>query len=465
MDLTKYKKVYLSGIGGIGISAIAKMMLELEKEVYGSDSCKSDITDDLKRRGVKIFYKQEANNITSDIDLLVYSPAIPQSSPELKKAKELKILCLSHFEFLGELSKDYTTIAISGTHGKSTTTALLSMMMINAGLDPTIFVGSQICSINTNFRLGKSKYLVVEGDEYNFKMLKLHPDYIGLTSLDKDHLDVYGNLENIKKAFQEFIEKLNDPENLIYNIDDVNIKDLKISKKSFSVSITGDSFLYVSDVVKKYNKQYFNLHLCKKSKASGQCKKLCEIETALPGYYNIYNILIASALAIKLGISPKIVSETIKDFKGLWRRFEKLGKWKSNIIFSDYAHHPTAIKALLSGVRGSYQNKKIVIVFQPHQEDRTEKLFDEFLTSFDMADSIIICPIYKVSGRRKKAKVSSYDLCKEIKKSYLKEDQEIFYASDYKKIKSTISKYNDSIILVVGAGDIDNFARHFLRYD
>ncbi|MCD4704997.1 UDP-N-acetylmuramate--L-alanine ligase [bacterium] len=454
MNLDKYKKVFVIGIGGIGVSAIAKMMLALGKEVYGSDSCQTDLTRSLEKEGVHIFYKQEAVNLDQSFDLVIYSPAILKTNPELKKACRLKIKSYSHFEFLGELSKDYTTIAISGTHGKSTTTTLLSMMMINAGLDPTIFVGSKICSLNTNFRLGKSKYLIIEADEYNRKMLKLYPDYIGLPALDKDHLDVYGSLKNIKKSFQKFIDKLNNKTNLVYNIDDVNIKDLKLSSKAYSIGLTSDATLHIENVKKKYYKQYFDLCLGR--------KKLCKIETKLPGFYNIYNILIASGLALQLGVKSSVISKTVREFQGLWRRFELLGKLKTNLIFSDYAHHPTEIKALLYGVRDFYANKKIVIIFQPHQEDRTEKLFDEFVDSFKLADDIILFPVYKVSGRRSKNAKSSYDLFLEIRKNHLSEEQNIFYNKTYPELKKQISKYKDAVILVVGAGDIDDFGRNFL---
>jgi UDP-N-acetylmuramate--alanine ligase len=451
MDLKKIKNVHLIGVGGVGISAIAKMMFELKKNLRGSDLVKNQFTKDLENLGIKIFYEHNEKNLDKLCDLVVYSPAIPSDNPELKLARKLKIECLSHFDFLGELSKDYTTIAISGTHGKSTTTSILSMIMIKANMDPTVFVGTKIFKLNSNFVLGKSKYLVIEADEYNRKMLKLHPKFIGLTSLDRDHLDIYKNLKNIKDSFQEFIDKLKSKTNLVYNGDDINIKDLKLGRDSFSVGLTNNSDLYVENVSHANKKQTFDL--CLKN------KKLCKIEAPLPGCYNIYNILIACAIAIKLGIKPSIISESIRKFRGLWRRFEFIGEWHKNLIFSDYAHHPTAIKSLLSGARGFYSNKKITIVFQPHQEDRTEQLFDEFLTCFELADNIILYPVYQVSGRRSVHKKNSYDLYKEIKKNYLKSNQKIYYTKDFKELKKTLSRFRDNVIIITGAGDIDNFVR------
>lgn len=452
MDLKKIKKVHLIGIGGIGISAIAKMMFELKKHISGSDLIKNLLTKDLEKLGIEIFYNHSEKNLDKSCDLVVYSPAIENDNPELLRAKELKIKCLSHFDFIGELTKDYTTIAISGTHGKSTVTALVSMIMINAGLDPTVFVGTKISKLNSNFVLGKSKYLVVEADEYDRKMLKLYPDYIGLTSLDRDHLDVYKNLKNIKESFQEFIDKLKLKSNLIYNGDDVNIRDLKLGRDSMSIGLTNNNDLFVENVVINNKTQTFDL--CLKN------KKLCKIETTLPGVYNIYNILVACAIVIKLGIKPAIIAETIREFQGLWRRFEYMGVWHKNLIFSDYAHHPTAVKSVLFGARGFYSNKKITIVFQPHQEDRTEQLFDEFLNCFELADNIILYPVYKVSGRRSAPKKNAYDLYKEIKKNYLKQNQEIYYTKDFKELKKTLSKFKDNVIIITGAGDIDDFARN-----
>ncbi len=472
MKLDKYEKVYFIGMGGIGVSAVAGMMISLGKEVFGSDACKSDITEDLEKlslasgRKVKIFYNHDKINIDKvNLDradsLVIYTSAIPDSNPELKEIKKRKIDRYTYFEFLGELSCDYKTIAISGTHGKSTTTTLIALMMINAGLDPTVFVGSKILSLNSNFHLGKTNYLLVEACEYNANLLHLNPHMIGLVSVDRDHLDYYKNLTDIKNTFQKFINKLEDKSQLIYNADDINIQSLDISKSATSIGLSENSKLYVKNVKKIDQKQVFDIYI-KDSKIE---KKFCKTSTVLPGYYNIYNILISVGIAIKLGINSKIIKNTIESFQGLWRRFEFLGNWKTNMVFSDYAHHPTAIKALLYGARGFFKNKRIIIIFQPHQEDRTEKLFDEFLTSFELADEIILYPTYRVSGRRSKSKKNTYEMYKQIKKNYLKDDQCIYYSKDFGTLENELKKYKDAVILVVGAGDIDNFPRHFLKLD
>ena len=420
MELNNINKIYLIGIGGIGVSAVAKYFLESGKEVAGADLVKSDITEELKKRGVKIFYEHKEDNLDDSFDLVIYSSAVPQNNSEFKKAQSLNIPALSYFDFLGELSQKYKTIVVTGTHGKSTTTSLIAMIMIRAGLDPTVFVGTSIKDLGSNFRLGKSEYLVVEGCEYQANMLKLQPHLIGLPSIDADHLDFYQDLEDIKNHFQEFINKLKDGGNLVYNEADQNINSLQKSSGALSVSLNSGSDLEARDIKKVENKQNFSLFL--------KDEKLVNIETNLPGDYNITNILVASGLALKLGIKPEIISQTIKEFKGLWRRFEIIGEWNNNLIISDYAHHPAELKALLKGAREFYPQKKIVAVFQPHQEDRTQKLFNDFLDSFQNADEVILYPIYEVAGRRSEKAKSSEDLALEI---YKKPGQNVFYLDSY----------------------------------
>ena len=452
MELNNINKIYLIGIGGIGVSAVAKYFLESGKEVAGADLVKSDITEELKKRGVKIFYEHKEDNLDDSFDLVIYSSAVPQNNSEFKKAQSLNIPALSYFDFLGELSQKYKTIVVTGTHGKSTTTSLIAMIMIRAGLDPTVFVGTSIKDLGSNFRLGKSEYLVVEGCEYQANMLKLQPHLIGLPSIDADHLDFYQDLEDIKNHFQEFINKLKDGGNLVYNEADQNINSLQKSSGALSVSLNSGSDLEARDIKKVENKQNFSLFL--------KDEKLVNIETNLPGDYNITNILVASGLALKLGIKPEIISQTIKEFKGLWRRFEIIGEWNNNLIISDYAHHPAELKALLKGAREFYPQKKIVAVFQPHQEDRTQKLFNDFLDSFQNADEVILYPIYEVAGRRSEKAKSSEDLALEI---YKKPGQNVFYLDSYEKIKAQLENYQDAVILIIGAGDIDNFVRHYLK--
>jgi UDP-N-acetylmuramate--alanine ligase len=455
MNIDNVNKIYLIGIGGIGVSAVAQYFKESGKIVVGADLVSSDITKDLEQKGVIILDEHQKDNIDDSFNLVVYSSAVPPDNPELQKAQELNIKTLSYFEFLGELSQKYKTIVVTGTHGKSTTTSLIEMIMIKAGLDPTVFVGTKIKDLNSNFRLGNSEYLVVEGCEYRANMLKLHPYLIGLPSIDADHLDFYKDLNQIKESFQKFINKLKDLGNLVYNGADLNIKTLQKSPEAFSVGLKSEFDIRAEDIKKVQKGQNFSLYL--------KDKNLINIQTNLPGDYNLTNILIASGLALKLGIKAEIISQTIKEFKGLWRRFEIMGEWNSNLIISDYAHHPEELKALLKGTKEFYPDKKIVVVFQPHQEDRTQKLFNDFLDSFLDADDVIIYPIYEVAGRRSDGAKTSEDLALEI---HQQEGQTIFYIDTYEKLKKHLrDNYQDAVILIIGAGDIDNFSRHYLKID
>lgn len=451
MNIDSINKVYLIGIGGIGVSALAKYFLESGKRVVGADLLKSDITEDLEKKGVEVFYNHKEDNIDESYSLVIYSSAVPENNPEFKKAKTLGIKTLSYFDFLGELSKKYKTIVVTGTHGKSTTTSLIAMMMIKAGLDPTVFVGTKIKDLASNFRLGQSEYLVVEGCEYRANMLKLNPYLIGIPSIDVDHLDFYKDLNQIKETFQEFIDKLKNKSNLVYNGENKNLDSLQKALGALSVGLDSKFDIRAEEIKKEQKKQNFNLYL--------KDKKLTNIQTDLPGDYNLINILIASGLALKLGIKPEIISQSIEEFKGLWRRFEIIGKWNTNLIFSDYAHHPEELKNLLKGVKEFYFDKKIVAVFQPHQEDRTQKLFNDFLDSFQNADDVIIYPIYEVAGRRSGKIKSAQDLALEI---HQHKGQIIFYIDNYEKLKKHLENYQDSVILIIGAGDIDNFGRHYI---
>jgi len=282
-------------------------------------------------------------------------------------------------------------------------------------------------------------------------MLKLNPYLIGLPAIDADHLDFYKDLKDIKNHFQQFINKLENRDNLVYNGADQNIIGLQKSSEALSVGLNSQFDIYAQDIKKVDDGQNFSLYF--------QNENLVNIQTNLPGDYNILNILIASGLALKLGIKPEIISQTIKEFKGLWRRFEIMGEWNTNLIISDYAHHPAELKALLKGAREFYPQKKIVAVFQPHQEDRTQKLFNDFLDSFQNADEVILYPIYEVAGRRSKSAKTSEDLAQAINK---KAGQNIYYLDSYQKIKAQLENYQDAVILIIGAGDIDNFARHYL---
>ncbi len=409
----KKLKIHFIGIGGIGVSALAKYYLKNGYQITGSDLVSSEITETLKKTEVKIFIgKHKTKNLSKDVDLVIYSPAVKKNNSELKEAKKLKIKSQSYPENLGELTKNYFTIAVSGTHGKSTTTAMLGLLLTKAGLDPTVIVGTKVKEFgNSNCRVGKSKYLVIEACEHKESFLNYHPNIIIITNIEAEHLDYFKNFNNVLRVFKKFTKKL----------------------KKNGILIT--------------EKEYKNTEIAKK------LKKILKV----PGEYNISNALAALATAQVLKIPDKISFKSLSEFKGSWRRFEeknlKINNLKFKIIF-DYAHHPTEIKATLQAAKEKYPKKKIWCVFQPHQYQRTFYLFKDFVKTFKEAsiDKLIITDIYDVAGREEKKikeKVNSKKLIKAIDKP-----QAIYLPK--KKIQQYLKTNlkGGEVIIIMGAGDI-----------
>jgi UDP-N-acetylmuramate--alanine ligase len=434
-------KIHFIGIGGIGVSALARYYLGMGHQVSGSDLVSSEITAGLKKIGVRISIgKHKAENLPKDADLVIYSPAVPPTNPELKQAYRIQntkyfIQILSYPEALGELTKQHFTIAVSGTHGKSTTTAMLALILIKAGFDPTVIVGTKLKEFgDSNFRAGKSKYLVIEADEHMASFLNYWPKIIVLTNIEKDHLDYYKNLNNILKTFREYVGHLPKDGVLVINGDDKNIR--KIISNKFSI--------------------------IKFQLKSGDAKKLQKI-LKIPGEHNIYNALAALAAARALNIPDSVSFNALSKYKGAWRRFEikqiKIPnrlKPKTCTLISDYGHHPTKVRVTLEAARQKYPKRKIWCVYQPHQYQRTYYLFRDFVKVFKKAqiDKIIITDIFDVAGREEKIikqKVSSEKLVKAIGK------KNVIYLANNKILEHLKSNLQGrEVLIIMGAGDIYN---------
>ena len=442
------KKIFFVGIGGIGVSALAKLFKSQGKEVIGSDKYPSEITDDLKRQGIKVYIGHREKNLDSDTDLVIYSPAVKSEIPEIKKAIELGIEQLSYPKALGKIAKDKYTIAVSGTHGKSTTAALLGLILIKAGFDPTIIVGSKVGPFRYgNLRIGKSKYFIVEACEWRAHMLELDPKVIILTNIEKDHLDYYKNLKNIKQAFKKYVGKLLKNELLVVNADDKNC--LEIAKSAKCKVITygiknKKADCRAESILIKNRVQEFNL--------IWQGRNLGKFNLQIPGQFNIYNALAAAACVLKLGVKPGVIRKVSAGFRGIWRRFELIETDKQITLISDYAHHPTAIKETLKAAKEFYPQRRLVVVFQPHHFDRTKRLFKEFTKAFDLADFVILNEIYDVPGREVKKEISSRNLVRELKKQKIKS----IFTKDLEQTKKVLLEniQKKDLVLIMGAGDI-----------
>jgi len=454
-------KIHFIGIGGIGVSALARYYLAKGHKVSGSDLVSSEITDSLKKSGAKIsIMRHLAKNLPEDVGLVIYSPAVQSDNPEIKKAKKLqvtgyKLQVLSYPQALGELTKKYFTIAVSGTHGKSTTVAMTASILIKAGLDPTVIVGTKLKEFNgSNFRAGESKYLVIEADEWQASFLNYWPKIIVLTNIEREHLDYYKDLKHILRTYKEYVSHLPRGGLLVVNEDDKNISRIKKQE----ATLRGVR-LKASRRIKKF------------SLAQKEVKKLREI-LKVPGEHNIYNALSALTVARALKISDKISFKALSEYKGCWRRFEvKKGRIDSRnfIIISDYAHHPTEVKAALEAAREKFPSKEIWCIFQPHQYQRTFYLFNDFIRVFlgvlrrdqgkPTLDRLIITDIYDVAGREEgeiKKKVSSKKLIKKLNKPWA-----IHLAKE--KVKNYLKRElkGGEIIIIMGAGDVYNLTDEF----
>ncbi len=457
--LDKYQSIHFVGIGGIGVSALAKFALAHGKKVSGSDTQTSPLIDDLKRRGVRISLGHGARNLPKQVDLVVYTEAADENNPERQAALKRGLKQLGHFGFLGELSKEYRTICVTGTNGKSTTTAMTGLIFEAAGLDPTVFVGSLVPGWpDGNLRVGKSDLLILEGDEYKQKMLAIASETTVITNIEADHLDVYKDLKHIVATFRELAKKTTGK--VLANGEDKNVKKLKtLVHETFGEGqgnvIQGRGRCVQGDV------QCFELYK--------QGRLLGNINLAIPGAFNMMNALAATAVALEYKIPFPVMAKALEKFKGIWRRFELVGEYRGAKIISDYGHHPTAIKGTIEAAREFFPNNRLVLLFQPHQHNRTKELFNEFVESLHEADVAIVAEIYGVQGRTKpKEEISSRDLVREVERHMMNKNlrlKNVVYASNLKTAELELRHKlkRDDVIIVMGAGDVDAVARNLVK--
>jgi len=428
------KQIHFIGIGGIGVSALAKYYLKKGWQVSGSDLVATEITTQMKKLGAQVHIgKPKASLITTNTHKVVFSPAVEKDHKERVAARKNKVPQLSYPQALGELTKKHYTIAVSGTHGKSTTTAMLGLLLTKAGLDPTVIVGTKLKEFgNSNCRVGKSKYLIIEADEHFASFLNYRPKIIVLTSLEADHMDFYKTLANLKKTFKQYVSLVPNDGWIVANKDDKNIREIVLRKK---------------------NVVWYSL-LQKESRVLS--KKM-----RIPGKHNVANALAALTVARILKIPAKKSIASLTAYQGSWRRFEvfNLKKPKPYTLVSDYGHHPTEIKATLQGAREKWPKKDIWLLYQPHQYQRTFLLFKDFTRVLSKASiqKLLLLDIYDVAGREEgstKKRVSSAKLAKAIQKK--KPSFKVLHipkATDAKSYLFGNLKGNE-IVIVMGAGDI-----------
>jgi UDP-N-acetylmuramate--alanine ligase len=427
IELKDISRIHFIGIGGIGMSSLARFFLSEKKIVSGSDRALTPITEALQTEGVKIFTEQVAENISDDIELVVYTEAMSHDHEEMVAAAKLGVPMMNYFEALGLAVNPYYLIAVSGTHGKTTTTAMLTDIFEAAEKDPTAVIGSLRSKTKRNFRAGKSKYAIVEACEYKRDFLHLKPDVLVITNLEYEHTDYYKDLADVQSAFRSLIEQVNEGGYVVTD-----------TKHPHIAPILNDVSIKVVDYM-----EWLDVNLVLKQ----------------PGLHNRMNAAAAKVVALQEKLEEGVVDEALKEFAGTWRRFEFKGECNGAPVYDDYAHHPTEIKATLQGLRELYPDKNIIAISELHTYSRTASLFDDFAKVTALADAFYFLPIYAAREEN-----TSGVSVKELAVKALEYNKNVSYVPSYGDMLALLTqKINkDDVVVFLGAGNITNLATDFI---
>ncbi len=445
--LSDYKNIHCIGIGGVGVSAIASILLARGDKVSGSDMNENDIIKRLRKEGATIYLDHRKENVEG-ADLIIYSAAIADENPEIVRAKELDIPMYTRAEILGVLMNEFKdSIAISGTHGKTTTTSMVSLILEKAGLDPTILVGGTLREIGGNVKVGRSQYFVTEACEYRDSFLELRPRIEVILNIDSDHMDYFKDIEHIVRSFKAFTRQL--PANgmiIAYDANPFVNQVLEDVPNAITYGYAQGSTYSIRDV--NFTKDGMpHFHIFKDGENLG------EMQLSMPGEHNILNATAAFACCHELGVLPETIIENMKGFTGTQRRFDIKGLTGKDVkIIDDYAHHPTEIKATLDAAT-KLPHGRTWTIFQPHTYTRTLALFDDFAEAFEKTDVLILTDIY--AAREKNIyKISSDKLADRIKETH--PDKDVRYIKDFQEIADTVCKEAESgdLVITMGAGDV-----------
>jgi UDP-N-acetylmuramate--alanine ligase len=450
------KKLHFVGIGGIGMSGIAEILLDQGFAVSGSDKQLTDVTDRLKTLGAEVFEGHRAENVKSDVDALVYSSAVSLDNPEIREAQRRKLPIIRRAEMLAEVMRLKYGIGIAGTHGKTTTTSMIGLVLMEGGLDPTVIVGGKLSGLGgTNARLGKGEFIVVEADEFDRSFLSITPTIAVLTTLETDHLDCYRDLEDIKDAFVQFASKVPFYGFIVLCLDEPALQDIipHINKKKIvTYGMNPQSDFQAVDISHKNNTTTFTV--------LNHHQELGQITLQIPGTHNVQNALAAIATGLELGVSFEKAKTGIEKFTGVYRRWEKKGEVNGIAVYDDYAHHPTECRATLSGAKAGWR-RRLVCVFQPHLYTRTRDFYEEFGKAFLLSDVLVVTDVYP--AREEPIQGVTGELIAHAAKQYGHKD--VHYVPDKKKVPAylmNIIRKND-IVVMMGAGDIWKYSEEFLQ--
>jgi len=447
------KKVHFVGIGGIGMSGIAEILINQGFEVSGSDRALSEVTDRLKDLGAEVYEGHAPENL-KDADVLVYSSAVTTNNPEVAAAVKRNIPIIKRSEMLAETMRMKYGIGIAGTHGKTTTTSMVGLTLTEGGIDPTIIVGGKLSGLGgTNARLGNGEFIVVEADEFDRTFLKLTPVIAVLTTLESEHLDTYKDLDDIKSAFIEFANKVPFYGFVVICLDEPALQDIKpsINKKVLTYGVTAQADIRAVDIAHSEFSSTYTV------KYKGE--ELGKIKLNVPGLHNVKNSLVAVSIARELGIEFPKIKIALEKFSGVYRRFE-IKYDKKILVVDDYAHHPTETTATLSGIRAGW-DRRLIVVFQPHLYSRTRDFYQEFGRSFLNTDVFICTDVYP--AREEPIEGVSGKLISDITEKF--GHKNVHYIEDKNKLPEfllNIVKDKD-IVVTMGAGDIWKFGNKFVE--
>ena len=446
--------IHFVGIGGIGMSGIAEVLLNLGFRVSGSDLQVSDITTNLEAQGAKISVGHAAENIAG-ADVVVTSSAIRPENPEIRAARKAQVPVIPRAEMLAELMRMKFGIAVAGTHGKTTTTSIVATIFGQAGFDPTVVVGGRVDAIGSNARLGKSEFFVAEADESDGSFLLLTPTIAVVTNIDLEHLDHYSGMDHLKDTFLKFLNKVPFYGLCVLCLDDENVQALipAVRKRIVTYGLNQQADFYASDLVQEHFSTRFTVH-------HAQAGRLGEINLPLPGEHMVSNALAAVAVAMELDVPFETIAEAVAGFAGVRRRFQRVGEVGDVLVIDDYGHHPTEIKATLAAARAAFK-RRLVVAFQPHRYTRTRDLFDDFLTTFNDADVLLVTDIYAASekpieGVTAQKLVDGVRACGHKDVTYLPTNEEALA-----RLIELIAP--GDVVLTLGAGNLNQVAADLVR--
>ncbi|MFN8288012.1 MAG: UDP-N-acetylmuramate--L-alanine ligase [Chitinophagales bacterium] len=442
MNLKDIKKVYFLGIGGIGMSALARYFKSLGAEVSGYDKTPTHLTDELKAEGIDVVFEDDLNLMPKDIDLVVYTPAIPKDHKGFNFYRDNNYNLKKRSEVLGIISADRFTIAVAGSHGKTTVSSMIAHILTQSGFGCSAFLGGIAVNYNSNYLQGQNDVVVIEADEFDRSFHRLSPDMAVITAVDTDHLDIYGSKEAIDEAFLEFVNKVSDEGFLVVKSNQSINDSLPVLDKAFYALSDTDADVYCSKYWVVDGGYLFNVNFFG--------TELKGLRLNIGGFHNIENALAAITIAKELRITDENIKAALASFKGIKRRFEKLVDNERHVFIDDYAHHPEEIRVFLESVKEIYPKRKITAIFQPHLFSRTKDLADGFAKALSIVDEVILLDIYPARELPMEGVTSAliYDQLSCRKKSLIKKEE----------LLDALKQRNDlDVVLTIGAGDIDKY--------